>query len=30
MLASNNFRKLPHRFAGIHLTIVIHEHPVVC
>ena len=29
MLASNNFRKPPHRFVGIHLAIVIHEQPVV-
>ena len=29
MLASNNFRKPPHRFVRIHLAIVIHEQPVV-
>jgi hypothetical protein len=29
MLASNNFRKPPHRFVSIHLAIVIHEQPVV-
>jgi hypothetical protein len=29
MLASNNFRKPPHRFIRIHLAIVIHEQPVV-
>jgi hypothetical protein len=29
MFASNNFRKPPHRFFGIHLAIVIHDQPVV-
>jgi len=29
MLASNNFRKPPHRFVRVHLAIVIHEQPVV-
>jgi hypothetical protein len=29
VLASNNFRKPPHRFIRIHLAIVIHEQPVV-
>jgi hypothetical protein len=27
MLASNNFRKSPHRFAGVHLAIAIREQP---
>jgi hypothetical protein len=29
VFASNNFRKSPHRFVGVHLAIVIHEQPVV-
>jgi len=29
ILASNNFRKSPHRFVRIHSAIVIHEQPVV-
>jgi hypothetical protein len=29
MLASNNFRKPPHRFIRIHLANVIYEQPVV-
>jgi hypothetical protein len=29
VFASNNLRKPPHRFVGIHLAISIHEQPVV-
>ncbi|MGD1083572.1 MAG: hypothetical protein ABSA47_02335 [Verrucomicrobiota bacterium] len=29
VFVSNNFRKPPHRFFGVHLAIVIHEQPVV-
>ena len=29
VLASNHFRKPPHRFIPIHLAIAIHEQPVV-